>query len=386
MKYKKWCFGLVGLMLFGLLCIAGVNYFVDPFGYFSFQGGDYSKLDFRIGDGYYRRVMKAEHVQNFNDQYDAYIIGGSKTGSVFTESLQKIDGYRYYNMFEMGGTTGEYLQWTEFVLENASPKKIVICLSGGEPRRLEYKQEAAVNLMPAVVTGESQLVEYADYLLKDVKIGLGQLWDEIKNGKESNTFNYPHGERYLKTRYKSCAKDREKFTKKKVLKNFKKHMKQLFTSPRKLPYFEECLDDMRAIKELCDANGVELQVIMAPSFIGEKAEHDSEYFRDYMQQLAVITDYWDFSGYCDINMNPYNYFDEGHFYYEVADLMIDIMAGETTYEGFGTYVTKENAAEVVRQREADYNELKAEYDATGTIALPGLDDSSWIYNEEYWDF
>ena len=163
-------------------------------------------------------------------------------------------------------------------------------------------------------------------------------------------------------------------------------MKQLFTSPRKLPYFEECLDDMRAIKELCDANGVELQVIMAPSFIGEKAEHDSEYFRDYMQQLAVITDYWDFSGYCDINMNPYNYFDEGHFYYEVADLMIDIMAGETTYEGFGTYVTKENAAEVVRQREADYNELKAEYDATGTIALPGLDDSSWIYNEEYWDF
>ena len=42
--------------------------------------------------------------------------------------------------------------------------------------------------------------------------------------------------------------------------------------------------------------------------------------------------------------------------------------------------------DTANKEKEDALKLKAEYDATGTIALPGLDDSSWIYNEEYWDF
>lgn len=64
MKYKKWAVGFLVFVLavFGFIC--GMNYFVDPFGYFSFRGGNYDNLGtVEVNDNNYSRFFKAEHVK-----------------------------------------------------------------------------------------------------------------------------------------------------------------------------------------------------------------------------------------------------------------------------------------------------------------------------------
>ena len=133
---------------------------------------------------------------------------------------------------------------------------------------------------------------------------------------------------------------------------------------------------------MCDSSGVELMVIVAPSFISEMGKFESSYFRTYLNEIALITDYWDFSGFHDIDLNPYNFYNDGHFYYEVADLVIDTITGKDSYPGFGYYVTRENAAQHLAEREADYARLQEEYLETGTIRLLGQEDESCLVKSE----
>ncbi len=43
MTTKKWCIGFLCIIAASLLSIMGINYFVDPYGYFRSQGGDWMK-------------------------------------------------------------------------------------------------------------------------------------------------------------------------------------------------------------------------------------------------------------------------------------------------------------------------------------------------------
>ena len=67
--------------------------------------------------------------------------------------------------------------------------------------------------------------------------------------------------------------------------------------------------------------------------------------------------------------------------------MLDIRYGkDANGDGFGILLTKDNVHEYLDQRRDDYNRLKEEYETTGTLQLPGMDDPSflpWTYPEEW---
>ena len=374
--YRKWNTAFLVLICAVLAGVASLNYFVDPFGYFSFQSGDYEKIDFPVDTTYFQRELKAQHVLRFGEEYDAFLLGGSKAGSYRTEKLQELDGYCYYNMYELGGSFYEYELETAFLIEHASPKKIILNISGGEVRFLKRNQKDMTNQIPAVMTGESVFLETLDFLFKDVSEAFDRLWERMSDKPYYELTS--GGNRNLEKYYERVEEDWEKFTQKYVLEAFDKHMKTLFANNRNVDYYDESIESIRNIKKMCDENGVELLVIVAPSFIGEMCEHDSEGYREFLNRIAWITDYWDFSGYHEIDLNPYNFYNEGHFYYEVADLMIDTMKGTDSYPGFGVFVTKENAAAHIAGREADYKRLQQEYLETGTIQLQGQEDESCL--------
>ncbi|MDO4345099.1 MAG: hypothetical protein Q4C50_09885 [Eubacteriales bacterium] len=378
MQYKKWCFGILGVIAAVVLFIAGMNYFVDPFGYFTFQSGDYNDVDFKILDTqHYQRVLKLQHVLHFKDQYDAYILGGSKTGAFCTEKLQEMDGYRYYNMYEFQGTLPEYEMLVEFLLENAAPKKIIVNFSGAEVHRIVNNNESVVMQNPALLTGESQIGEYLDFLMKDVRSSFEVLADQVKNGKPETVHNYTGGERNLDALYNS-RRGNTQMTAGNVLRNYESRLERIFADTNQAKYSAECLEVLQNIKSMCDENGVELMVWFAPTFITGTMDYEGTAYREYLRKVAAITDFWDFGGYNDITMNPYNFFDWGHCYYEVADLVIDTVAGKDSYEGFGYHVTPENVNEYLKERQAQFEKLKQEYLETGTVALGSMEDESWI--------
>ena len=380
MKYKKWAVGFLVFVLavFGFIC--GMNYFVDPFGYFAFRGGSYDTLGtIEVNDNNYSRFFKAEHVKNYQDEYDAYIIGGSKAGTYLADKMSEIDGYRYYNMFSTVGNFNEYYLNTKYLVENTNVKKIVLNISGGEVRRFEAEHVGDLYKVPALISGKSQAMEFIDFLLKDVTVSLEELKEKGK--EKGNQTLYPEivdGARNLEKYYLRSDENPQKFTEKYVTNKIDKHLKTLFTKPSERPYYEENLNAFKMIKKVCDENNVELMVIIAPSFIGEISEHESEDYWQFLYDIISVSDVWDFSGYNDIDLNPYNFYNEGHFFYEVYELMVDTIKGTRSYEGFGTYVTKRNAYEHIEERKNDYNKLKKEYEETGTVKLGGFDDASRI--------
>ena len=81
---------MLGMLAFVLLVLAGIgslNYFVDPYDYFAYVSGDYKDLSPVDGKTGYVRLLKLTHVKKFADQYEGYILGGSKAGSYRTEKL-----------------------------------------------------------------------------------------------------------------------------------------------------------------------------------------------------------------------------------------------------------------------------------------------------------
>ncbi|MDD3796518.1 MAG: hypothetical protein PHE06_11225 [Lachnospiraceae bacterium] len=376
MRYKRWCCGILILLLAVFGAIAAMNYFVDPLGYFTFQSGDYADIDFQADTSYYQRLLKLNHAENFSENYDAYLIGGSKAGSYQPEKLTELDGYRYYNMFELSGNLQEYAMVTDFLIEHANPKKIIISISGGEVRKEGLNFTDPVYQYPAMLTGDSVMKETLKFLFMDPNKTFKRIRERLAGKTYYEMENT--GARNLVKSYTAFSEDPEEFTQKQVLKSFDKHMKTLFTKNKKLDYYQTTLDSLQQIKDSCDAAGVELMVIVAPAFIGEMSEHDSTYYWKYLENMATITDYWDFSGYHDIDLNPYNYYNEGHFYYEVAELIVDTITGKDSYPGFGAYVTRYNVAEHIDERAADYQKLKEEYNTTGTITLFGMEDASYL--------
>ncbi|HCT92723.1 MAG TPA: hypothetical protein DF613_15290 [Lachnospiraceae bacterium] len=364
-----------------MLWIAGMNYFVDPFGYFHFIGGDYNRIDFQLNTEYYMRFLEAERIRHYKDQYDAYIVGGSKAGSYQAEKLRELDGYRYYNVWASGGSVQNYYYYAKYILENTDAKKIVMNLSGGEVRGYDRQYMGDVCVIPAQVKGDSVFLERLDFLFKDVHVAM-DTWKERRDaGSLPSYYNADTGDRNLLKYYRARAKDPEAFAERRVLEDFDKQMKRLFTKKISHDAYEENLAAIREIRDLCREKGVEFMLVVAPAFIGEMSEHECEAYWEYMEELAVITDYWDFSGYNDIDMNPYNFCDEGHFLYEVTDLIVDTITGKDSYEGFGTYVTLENVYDHIQERKERYLALQQEYKETGTIQLLGYEDESNVVGD-----
>ena len=183
MKFKRWNIAFFVLVCAVLAGVASINYFVDPFGYFSFQTGDYEKINFPVDTTYFQRELKTQHVLHFCDNYDAYLLGGSKAGTYQTEKLQELDGYRYYNLYGTGGSFYEYELETAFLIGHADPKKIILNISGGEVRFLKRNQKDMAYRIPAVMTGESVFQETLDFLFMDISEAFGRL-EERSGGKQ----------------------------------------------------------------------------------------------------------------------------------------------------------------------------------------------------------
>ena len=98
-----------------------------------------------------------------------------------------------------------------------------------------------------------------------------------------------------------------------------------------------------------------------------------------MQRLVEVTDIWDFSGFTDINKNPYNFYDNAHYGYDVANEEIKYVFGKSDMkQNFGCLLTKENVVEYLVNRKIDYEKCLKEYEENGTIKYNDYNDVSNI--------
>ena len=80
-------------------------------------------------------------------------------------------------------------------------------------------------------------------------------------------------------------------------------------------------------------------------FEGEDYDKSSQ---TQQRQGNQLIDMIDFSDYCDVNMNPYNFFNEKHFTYATSDLMIRTVFGAEKKEDVAT--AKKGMGKRIRRR------------------------------------
>lgn len=375
MNSKKWAIAFVSLIVLTLIGIMALNFVVDPYGYFAAQGGDCFELDEKD----YLRELKAEHIKNFGDQYDAYLIGGSKAGAIRAEKLSELDGYNYYNAWVLSGNFLDYEGYIEYILENTKAKKILLQISTSELKDISRENYGDTYKIPAEITGDSKIEEYVRFLMKNPSVA----WDELTGEKVQKYPCLPTGERNLTkyyNYYNSTANekpDNEYFNY--LIKNSKKFLKYAKNgAPNEMDTMDVVVESMRNIKKMCDKKGVELQVFYAPIFVGQMFRYEGESFYQMLEQsVSIFGEVWCFSRMDNFALCPYNYYNSAHYFYEMGDLIVDTMAGKDTgFDDFGVILTRENVGNEIVERKAKIEEWREYYLKNGT--LPYLD-----YNSRY---
>ncbi len=370
MNSKKWSAVFVSLTALVLAGIMALNYFVDPYKYFSSQSGEYYEAD----ETDYLREQKAEHIRKCKDNYDAYLVCGSKGGAVRTDKLRELDGYEYYNCWVLSGNLVDYLAYVQYILDHTEAKKILLQLSTSELHDFSREDQGDIYEIPAIVSGESKVAEYMKFLMMNPSVA----WEKITGEQPVKYPCLPTGERNLTKYYQyyhSNASAENNNYVNYVLRDTAKYLKYMDRDvPEKPVTLEQIVMTLKEIKRLCDKKGVELQVFYAPLFVVQMMRYEGESFYDMLEESVMIFDeVWCFNNFNGYTLCPYNFYNSTHFFYEMGDLVIDTMKGrETASSDFGVRLTRENVGAEIIKRRQKLAELKSYYLKNHTFPYEGF--------------
>lgn len=372
-KSKKWLAIFFVLVFVGIALFMVINFVVDPAGYFTVERG----ADEVSANGY-TRAAKSKYIKKNADQYDAAVLGGSKAGVLSTELLGEYSGKDYYNFYIAYGCFSDFLTYARYLVNEVGVDEITLHISSIEVQKYSRADENEIYEVPAVVNGSfpELVLENLNYLCRDITASIDAVRDDnLSQGMDSIVT----GERNYSYAYSLMEQDRDAYRDEYVLTRMKKRLKNLFDgNAPSIPAVDDNIKAMKKIRKLCDKNDVKLNVVIGPTFLTEIPLFEGEEYYDYLRELVKITDIWDFSGFTQYNLNPYNFVNEGHYNNTVADLMVKTMYEGVQKEGFGVLLTEENIEEYLAARKGAYEALEKEYEETGTIALYDMEHESYI--------
>lgn len=372
---KRWLIIFFAVVAVGIAVFMAVNYTVDPTGYFSVERGA-AEVD---ANGY-TRAAKSKYLKKHAYEYQAVVLGGSKSGVLSTELLSEYTGKKYYNFYVSYGCFADFLTYADYLIRTAGIEEITLHLSSIEVQKYDRSSTNEVYEVPAFVKGSAVdvLLENLNYLCRNLTSTLEYARDGSEN-QEKGMDSLATGERNYSYPYSLMEADEEGYVQKYVLPRYEKNLKNLFDGKApNTPAIADNLTAMRQLKALCEEKGVTLKVVIGPTFLAEMYKFEGQAYYDYLRELVTITDLWDFSGFIPENRNPYNFVNEGHYKNVVADLIVNTMYGKASKEGFGVLLTQDNIEAYLQQRQQDYETLRAEYESTGTVALLPKEDASYI--------
>lgn len=381
-KGKKWIIVFIALVAAGMIAFMIANYVIDPVDYFAATS---NKETYNPNN--YTRKIKTEYIIKRFPDVEGIFLGGSKAGVLDPVRMGHYTGLSYYNLSYTHGNFSDYETWTRFLLEHLDNlKEITIHLSSIEAGYFSWYRDVypADNTgVPAIVTGNlwQLITENLSYLCTDIRT----LWKGFKNPDSGITRDtLATGQKNWRAAIRRFSEDPAAYLEKNFYSGADHFLSMLFdrTASDNEQYYQENLESLERIRDMCAEHGVTLKIVIGASHIYERYQYECEEFFEYLKQIVMITGgIWDFSSYSLLNLNPCNFYEKRHYTTQLGDLEIDIMNGakdSAAYDNFGIYLTPENVDDYLNQRRSDWAALKEEYETTGTVILPGMDDPSWI--------
>lgn len=337
MSLKKWFAILIVVALLTLTAIMGFNYVIDPFGVFGDKVLNWHTYNFVNNP----RVAKIGYLDRFNENYNSYVIGGSKSSSLNPLLLNQYYGgdTSFYGMLMYGGDFYDYEKTLYYLVENYQVDNIIIHMSMHE---ISHYQEARDDLkqeLHAKVLGEPLLPFYFKYLTLNISYGRDKLESMLKrkyDPMEANQFIPETGV------YNKVVRDAEDLgTREEFLEKYPEFNDD--RSKMGCQGAEENLKSLERMKNYCHERGIDFAFVVAPTYYKEMERYYEDCVQDFFDQAAEILDYWNFSGFNSIAYEPRNFYDPTHYRNHVGDLMLAKMFGDGSVEvpeDFGRHYIK----------------------------------------------
>lgn len=323
--YGRFLSAVLTLSLLFISPVAGLNYFVDPYGYFR---TDFSKQKTEPN----QQLVKMKYILDNPAKYDCLIFGSSRCGNM---DPKKIPDRKAYNMTYSEGLPAEWLSNLKTMLENGvTVKMVIICLDDFSFRlnpadhenqwmRLSYRE----NMQPI----------YWRYVLR---IPQAEVIKPYFNKQPAAVFFdiYDSGRPLHPAVDEAIEKDPEKHITDSKFWVPMKHEEERIA---------QTIEEIKQIKALTDQNKIELIVVMNPIHITTYMGNNREELYRFQQELVQIAPCWDFSPPSSVTTNNYYFYETSHYRPVVGDWMsarIFQLNGNDLPVDFGTYVDKENIA------------------------------------------
>ena len=355
MKSKKWVFMFLGCLLSLPLLLMVLNYVVDPFGVFG------NMTWYSFSETLNPRVAKTTYLKEHWQEYDSYLVGCSSTSSYPVETLNEYLDASFYNTISYGVDMKDAEETVRWLLDNCTVRNIVLNVYVDNGVTYDVGQDQLTLKLHEEVSGENALSFYGGYLLADPNYAFDKLKDKAADTELSQTFDVFDEKTGA---YDKRARDVENIG------DLERYYESypVFTDylvyPARMGEIESTMESVAAIRDMCEAAGVNLYVVCAPVYGEYLNTFTDEDLAAFYTALAEVTDYWDFT-YSSVSWEPRYFYDSTHFRNAVGDMALARMFGDDSVyvpEDFGAYVTAENVKEHVK---------------TLTNRAGGLDDSAY---------
>lgn len=335
MKMKKWFAILFAGAILTFVSIMSFNYVVDPFGVFGDKILNWHSYNFVNNP----RVAKIGYLDRFHENYNSYVIGGSKSSSLNPLLLNEYYGEdaSFYGMLMYGGDFFDYEKTLYYLVENYEVDNIIIHMSMHEISHYHEIKGVLNQEMHAKVLKEPLLPFYFKYLTLNIKYGRDKLESMLKrkyDPMEANQFIPETGV------YNKVARDAEDLgTREEFLEKYPE-----FTEP--LTHMgsggaEENLKSLQRMKDYCEERGIDFRFLIAPTYDKEMERYDLDGAEDFFVKASEIIGYWNFAGFNSISQEPRNFYDPMHYRNHIGEMMLAKMFGNDNVEvaeDFGVYM------------------------------------------------
>lgn len=348
MTTRKWWILTIAGVLAAFAVVAALNFLTDPFGVFGDRVMDWYGYNITNNP----RVAKFGYLDGNYEQYNGYILGSSKSSSISPDQLNRYyEGASFYNLMMYGANFAHMEESMYYVIDNYGARHIVLSLGLSELLEYGYETSDEKQQFHAEVSGDPLIPFYAKYLFLNPSYGLGKfissLSDDMKPKPTSvDVFELETGV------YDRSRDDAEMTVNIEGYKNTYSPANFGFDNDyyvANLIDIDFAVSIVRRMKEYCDERGVTFEFFITPNYESDAYTFSADALRAYWTGLADIQSFWNFSGYTNVSYDPRYFYDYMHFRTITGEFVLGTVYDDPDVyrpEGFGSYFTAENVAEL----------------------------------------
>jgi len=321
-----------------LLALVFVNYTIDPYAVIR---GDLTHQKIEPNQHY----LKVKHVLNHPSKYNSFWFGSSKAGVIDIRKIK--DGNQWYNMCYSQGLPGEFLQNIKIFIKNDIDIKNIAIeidvwshLISPELHKNQWLRKPYVNKWNPFYMYLIQKPSY--FIYKNHLNNITELTSEI-DLEHSGVVTRDKINNQINANLDEHVKH-HKFIRNDSRNSFS------YDFPDRSGL---SLDEIREIVNICKERNIKCMIYVNPIHINTYINQNLDLFFSFLNEIAGISSFYDFSGINEVTTNNINFFEIVHFRPHIGDLILDVLINgkQNEIENFGTLVSNENIEAVIYKKE-----------------------------------